>query len=69
MLLKNKIKKKKKCESLIFRRTNSKHNQAEEEKINFSVDGTRALQHLQIAGGAHRRTTEFQQTCSFNMQD
>ena len=29
-----------KCESLIFRRTNSKHNQIEEEKINFSVDGT-----------------------------
>ena len=30
----------KKCESLIFRRTNPKHNQTEEEKINFSVDGT-----------------------------
>ena len=29
-----------KCESLIFRRTNSKYNQIEEEKINFSVDGT-----------------------------
>ena len=29
-----------KCESLIFRRTNSKYNQTEEEKINFSVDGT-----------------------------
>lgn len=28
-----------KCKSLIFRRTNSKHNQTEEEKINFSVDG------------------------------
>jgi len=26
--------------SLIFRRTNSIHNQTEEEKINFSVDGT-----------------------------
>lgn len=30
----------KKCESLIFRRTNPKNNQTEEEKINFSVDGT-----------------------------
>ena len=29
-----------KCKSLIFRRTNSKHNQTEEEKINFSVNGT-----------------------------
>ena len=29
-----------KCESLIFRRTNSKYNQTEDEKINFSVDGT-----------------------------
>jgi len=29
-----------KCKSLIFRRTNSKHNQTQEEKINFSVDGT-----------------------------
>ena len=29
-----------KCESLVFRRTNSKHNQTEEEKINFSFDGT-----------------------------
>ena len=29
-----------KCESLIFRRTNSKYNQTEEEKINFLVDGT-----------------------------
>ena len=29
-----------KCKSLIFRRTNSKHNQTEEEKINFSVEGT-----------------------------
>jgi len=29
-----------KCKSLIFRRTNSKHNQAEEEKIHFWVDGT-----------------------------
>jgi len=30
----------KKCESLIFRRINSKSNQTEEDKINFSVDGT-----------------------------
>ena len=30
----------KKCESLIFRRTNPQHNQTEEDKINFSVDGT-----------------------------
>ena len=29
-----------KFDSLIFRRTISKHNQTEEEKINFSVDGT-----------------------------
>jgi len=29
-----------KCKSLIFRRTSFKHNQTEEEKIHFSVDGT-----------------------------
>ena len=28
------------CESFIFRRTNSKYNQTEEEKMKFSVDGT-----------------------------
>ena len=53
----------KKCESLIFRRINSKSNQTEEDKINFSVDGT-LIDHLQITGGAHRRTAELQQPCT-----
>ena len=47
----------KKCESLIFRRINSKSNQTEGDKINFSVDGTLiepSTMHLQITGGAHR---------------
>ena len=60
-----------KCESLIFRRKIFKHNQTEGEKNQFlgrwNID--RALHHLQITGGAHRRTTEFQQPCSFNIQE